>query len=56
MSSVFRTILENILSGGGAVLEGFDFVGIEREEEYIEIAKRRIEHHAAESREKLFSP
>jgi site-specific DNA-methyltransferase (adenine-specific) len=29
-------------TGKGAVLEGFDFIGIEREAEYIEIAKRRI--------------
>jgi site-specific DNA-methyltransferase (adenine-specific) len=30
-------------TGKGAVLEGFDFIGIEREAEYLEIAKRRIE-------------
>jgi hypothetical protein len=29
-------------TGRGAVLEGFDFIGIEREAEYIEIARRRI--------------
>lgn len=31
-------------TGIGAGLEGFDFVGIEREEEYFNIAKARIEH------------
>ena len=31
-------------TGIGAGLEGFDFVGIEREQEYFEIAKARIEH------------
>jgi hypothetical protein len=31
-------------TGKGAVLEGFNFIGIEREAEYVEIAKRRIEH------------
>lgn len=30
-------------TGIGAKLEGFDFIGIEREEEYIKIAKARIE-------------
>jgi DNA modification methylase len=31
-------------TGRGAVLEGFRFVGIEREEEYVAIARARIEH------------
>lgn len=31
-------------TGIGAGLEGFDFVGIEREQDYFEIAKARIEH------------
>lgn len=31
-------------TGIAAVLEGFDFIGIEREAEYHEIARRRIEH------------
>ena len=30
-------------TGKGAILEGFDFIGIEREEEYCKIAERRIE-------------
>ena len=29
-------------TGKGAILEGFDFIGIEREEEYCKIAERRI--------------
>lgn len=29
-------------TGIAAVLEGFDFIGIEREPEYVEIAKARI--------------
>ena len=29
-------------TGKAALLEGFDFIGIEREEEYVEIAKARI--------------
>ena len=31
-------------TGIGAIKEGFDFIGIEREEEYFEIAKARIEY------------
>jgi DNA modification methylase len=31
-------------TGIAATLEGFDFIGIEREAEYVEIAKARIEH------------
>jgi site-specific DNA-methyltransferase (adenine-specific) len=30
-------------TGKAAVLEGMDFIGIEREEEYYEIAKQRID-------------
>ncbi len=30
-------------TGCAAVLEGFDFIGIEREAEYVEIARARIE-------------
>ena len=41
-------ILDPFLGSGStgiaAGLEGFDFVGIEREKEYFEIAKARIEH------------
>lgn len=42
------TILEPFMGSGstgiGAVKEGFNFIGIEREEEYFEIAKARIEY------------
>ncbi len=31
-------------TGKAAALEGFDFVGIELDAEYLEIARRRIEH------------
>jgi site-specific DNA-methyltransferase (adenine-specific) len=31
-------------TGCAATLEGFDFIGIEREAEYAEIARRRVEH------------
>ena len=30
-------------TGKGAILEGFRFIGIEQDAEYIEIARRRIE-------------
>jgi site-specific DNA-methyltransferase (adenine-specific) len=42
------TVLDPFMGSGStgkaAVLEGFDFIGIEREAEYMEIAKARIEH------------
>jgi site-specific DNA-methyltransferase (adenine-specific) len=31
-------------TGKAAVLEGMEFIGIEREREYFEIAEQRIEH------------
>jgi DNA modification methylase len=31
-----------------AKLEGFDFIGIEREAEYLAIAEARIAHHGSE--------
>jgi site-specific DNA-methyltransferase (adenine-specific) len=31
-------------TGKGAILEGFDFIGMELDPEYVEIAKARIEH------------
>lgn len=31
-------------TGKAAALEGFDFIGIEMDAEYLEIARRRIEH------------
>lgn len=38
-------------TGRGAVLEGFNFVGIEREAEYMEIARARIEAAQQNSRD-----
>jgi hypothetical protein len=35
-------------TGCAAVLEGFDFIGIEREAEYVQIAKARIAHWEAQ--------
>ena len=35
-------------TGCAAVLEGFDFIGIEREAEYVEIARARIAHWACD--------
>lgn len=52
------TVLDPFMGSGttgiAAHLEGFDFVGIEMNEEYIEIAKARIEHHVKKQEEKLF--
>lgn len=44
-------------TGKGAVLEGFRFLGIEREAEYVEIARKRVGHSVTQtqSQEKLFS-
>jgi site-specific DNA-methyltransferase (adenine-specific) len=41
-------------TGKGAVLEGFRFIGIEREAEYVEIARARIASVMAKHRD-LFS-
>lgn len=38
-------------TGAAAMLEGFNFIGIERESEYIEIAQRRIAHWKDEAGE-----
>jgi len=42
------TVLDPFMGSGStgkaSVREGFDFIGIEREDEYMEIAKTRIEH------------
>jgi site-specific DNA-methyltransferase (adenine-specific) len=40
-------------TGKAAVLEGFQFIGIEREAEYLEIAKARIEHAASHRQTEL---
>jgi site-specific DNA-methyltransferase (adenine-specific) len=46
-------------TGKGAILEGFDFIGMELDPEYVEIAKARIEHAKKEysenqAQQKLF--
>jgi site-specific DNA-methyltransferase (adenine-specific) len=41
-------------TGKAAKLEGFDFIGIEREAEYVEIAQARINNAKAEIQEALF--
>jgi len=38
-------------TGKAAALEGFDFIGIEQDAQYIEIARRRIEHAAKQERQ-----
>ena len=51
------TVLDPFMGSGttgiGAKLEGFDFIGIEREEEYIKIAEARINAWEAEKQKKL---
>ena len=46
------TVLDPFLGSGttgiAAKLEGFDFIGIEREAEYLAIAQARIDHHEPE--------
>lgn len=43
-------------TGCAATLEGFGFIGIEREAEYAEIARRRIEYWAGEASEPVGEP
>ena len=38
-------------TGKGAILEGFDFIGMELDPEYVEIAKSRITRAQAEYQE-----
>jgi site-specific DNA-methyltransferase (adenine-specific) len=40
-------------TGKGAILEGFDFIGMELDPEYVEIAKARIEHAQKEYKQSL---
>jgi site-specific DNA-methyltransferase (adenine-specific) len=53
------TVLDSFMGSGstgkGATLEGFDFIGIEQNAEYLEIAKARIQHAIDSASEKLFS-
>jgi hypothetical protein len=36
--------------------DGFNFIGIEQSEEYLEIARQRIEYHSLKARGGLVSP
>jgi site-specific DNA-methyltransferase (adenine-specific) len=53
------TVLDPFMGSGStgkaAVLEGFDFIGIEREAEYMEIAKARIAAAETEAAQNLFT-
>ena len=41
-------------TGKGAIREGMDFIGIEREDEYMEIAKSRIQHEEGKHKYRTF--
>jgi len=41
-------------TGKGAILEGFDFIGIEQDADYMKIAQARIEFAINKSSETLF--
>jgi len=41
-------------TGKAAVREGMDFIGIEREDEYMEIAKSRIEYELKKNKHNQF--
>ena len=51
------TVLDPFMGSGStgkaAIREGFNFIGIERESEYLEIARARIEHEAEQSQGKF---
>lgn len=44
-SVILDTFMGSGTTGCAAVLEGFDFIGIEREPEYMQICEARIRHH-----------
>jgi len=52
------TVLDPFMGSGStgkaSVREGFDFIGIEREDEYMEIAKSRIEHEQSKHNYRKF--
>ena len=52
------TVLDPFMGSGStgkaSVREGFNFVGIEREDEYMEIAKTRIEHEQSKNKHRQF--
>jgi DNA modification methylase len=52
------TVLDPFMGSGStgkaSVREGFNFIGIEREDEYMEIAKTRIEHEQSKNKHREF--
>lgn len=52
------TVLDPFMGSGStgkaSVREGFNFIGIEREDEYMEIAKTRIEHEQSKNKHRDF--
>jgi DNA modification methylase len=52
------TVLDPFMGSGstgkGAIREGMDFIGIEREDEYMEIAKTRIQHEEGKHKYRTF--
>ena len=52
------TVLDPFMGSGStgkaSVREGFNFIGIEREDEYMEIAKTRIEHEQSKNKHRNF--
>ena len=52
------TVLDPFMGSGstgkGAIREGMDFIGIEREDEYMEIAKSRIQHEEGKHKYRTF--
>ena len=51
------TVLDPFMGSGStgkaAILEGFDFIGIEQSAEYLEIAKARIEYAQKQEKDYL---
>jgi hypothetical protein len=54
------TVLDPFMGSGttgcAAMYEGFNFIGIEQSDEYLEIARQRIEYHSLKARGGVVSP
>lgn len=54
------TVLDPFMGSGStgcaAMYEGFNFIGIEQSDEYLEIARQRIEYHSIKSRGGVVNP
>jgi len=54
------TVLDPFMGSGStgcaAMYEGFNFIGIEQSDEYLEIARQRIEHHALRAKGGIANP